>query len=179
MSNKENDAIHKIIFAGTVGAGKTQAVRTLSDKEVLTTEEHASDATKNFKPTTTVAMDYGIIQLDTGEKVHLYGTPGQQRFDFMWDILSENAGGVVLLVNATSPNPSQDLHDYLQNFLPLAKDSKFIVGITHAETMPQALPQQLTGELQRQGIQADVLAVDARDKAEMRHLVNTLLAKIA
>ncbi len=84
MSITTNDT-YKIIFAGPVGAGKTQAIRSLSDKEVVTTEELASDDVKMMKKTTTVAMDYGIMKLPTGEQVRLYGTPGQKRFDFMWE----------------------------------------------------------------------------------------------
>ena len=84
---------YKIIIAGPVGAGKTEAIRVLSDKGVVSTEEAASDDVKKMKKTTTVAMDYGIMKLDSNEQVRLYGTPGQKRFDFMWDILSENALG--------------------------------------------------------------------------------------
>ena len=52
--------------------------------------------TINRKRTTTVALDYGLMKLDAGERIHLYGTPGQERFDFMWDILTKGGLGVVL-----------------------------------------------------------------------------------
>lgn len=167
--------IYKIIFAGPVGAGKTQAIRSLSDKEVVTTEEVASDDTKNLKKTTTVAMDYGIMKLATGEQVRLYGTPGQKRFDFMWEILSENALGLVLLLNATYPDPVQDLRDYMASFLPLIRNSAIVVGVTHAEDMPWDLHQRLSDELLSQGIPASVIAVDARDKEQMVQLVSILV----
>lgn len=80
---------HKIIFTGPVGAGKTTAITSISDVPTLRTDEIASDMTKNRKSETTVAMDYGILNLGNGERVHLYGTPGQERFNFMWDILTE------------------------------------------------------------------------------------------
>ncbi len=86
-------AQHKIIFAGPVGAGKTTAIKSLSDIPVMTTDEDATDMTTNRKPQTTVAMDYGLLKLEGGERVHLYGTPGQERFDFMWDILTEGGLG--------------------------------------------------------------------------------------
>ena len=88
--------IYKLIVAGPVGAGKTEAIRSLSDKDVLTTEEMASDDVRFIKRTTTVAMDYGVMKLDSGETVRIYGTPGQRRFDFMGEILSENARGLIL-----------------------------------------------------------------------------------
>ena len=77
---------NKIIFTGPVGVGKTTAIAALSDDPPIQTDASASDMTAVRKGYTTVAMDYGLIQLDENTKVHLYGTPGQERFDFMWDI---------------------------------------------------------------------------------------------
>ena len=169
---------YKIIFAGSVGAGKTEAIRSLSDKEVVTTEEIASDDIKNMKATTTVAMDYGLMKLETGEQVRLYGTPGQKRFDFMWEILSENALGLVLLVDAQSLNPVQDMLDYLEGFRALVDKSAMIVGITHAENMPWDLHQTLSDTLIQRGIPANIIPVDARDKSQMAQLVSMLIYAI-
>lgn len=177
MSITTNDT-YKIIFAGPVGAGKTQAIRSLSDKEVVTTEELASDDVKMMKKTTTVAMDYGIMKLPTGEQVRLYGTPGQKRFDFMWEILSENALGLILLINATNPDPVQDMKDYMESFLPLIRSSAMIVGVTHAENMPWDLHQRLTDELVKMNIPANVIVVDAREKEQMSQLVSVLIYSI-
>ena len=69
---------HKIIFTGPVGAGKTTAIASISDVPPIRTDESASDMTKNRKNTTTVAMDYGVMNLDGIERIHLYGTPGQE-----------------------------------------------------------------------------------------------------
>ncbi len=178
MINDFGNDIYKIILAGPVGAGKTEAIRSLSDKEVVTTEEVASDDTKLLKKTTTVAMDYGIMKLPTGEQVRLYGTPGQKRFDFMWEILSENALGLVLLLNATYPDPVQDLKEYMESFLPLINSSAMVVGVTHAEDMPWDLHERLSDEMMRQGVRANVMTVDARDKEQMAQLVSVLIYAI-
>lgn len=177
MSMSQTD-IYKIIFAGPVGAGKTQAIRSLSDKEVVTTEENASDDVKLMKKTTTVAMDYGLMKLPTGEQVRLYGTPGQKRFDFMWEILSKNALGLILLINAENPDPVQDMKDYMESFLPLIHSSAMIVGITHAENMPWDLHQNLSDELIKMNIPANVMSVDARDKEQMAQLISVLIYAI-
>lgn len=178
MTDYTSKDTYKIIIAGPVGAGKTEAIRSLSDKEVVTTEEIASDDTKNLKKTTTVAMDYGIMKLDTGEQVRLYGTPGQKRFDFMWEILSENALGLVLLLNATYEDPVQDLKDYMESFLPLITNSAMVIGVTHAENMPWDLHQRLSDVLMAQGIAANVMTVDARDKEQMAQLIQVLIYAI-
>jgi len=86
---------NKIIFAGPVGVGKTSAITAVSDIPPAATEAMATDETMAIKSNTTVAMDYGILNLDNGEKVHLYGTPGQERFSFMWDILTQGGIGLV------------------------------------------------------------------------------------
>ena len=66
-------SIYKIVFAGPVGAGKTQAVKALSDIEVVSTEASASDEVKNLKARTTVAMDYGVMNLASGDRVRPSG----------------------------------------------------------------------------------------------------------
>ena len=73
----------KIVFSGPVGAGKTTAITSLSDIPPVTTDESASDMTQKRKANTTVAMDYGLMKLDGGERLHLYGTPGQERFELL------------------------------------------------------------------------------------------------
>ncbi|MEI2574272.1 ATP/GTP-binding protein, partial [Pseudomonas aeruginosa] len=77
---------NKIIFTGPVGVGKTTAIAAISDEALAQTDASASDMTLDRKRNTTVAMDYGAISLDEDTKVHLYGTPGQERFNFMWEI---------------------------------------------------------------------------------------------
>ena len=160
--NEVREQTYKLIIAGPVGAGKTAAIQVLSDKGVVTTDEVASDDTKLIKKTTTVAMDYGVMILDSGEQVRLYGTPGQRRFDFMWEILSEN-----------------DLDYYLDAFSPLIKSSALVVGVTHAENMPWDLHETLSKRLMERGVGANVMIVDARDREQMRRMVRSLIYMIA
>ncbi len=181
MSITEEITAHsyKIIIAGPVGVGKTEAIRSLSDNGIVTTEEVASDETKLMKKTTTVAMDYGVMKLESGERVRLYGTPGQRRFDFMWEILSENALGLVLLLNAEEDDPVADLHYYLDSFMPLIDSSALVVGVTHAENIPWDLHDRLTQALLERGVAANVSIVDAREREQMRMLVRSLIYMIA
>ena len=96
---------HVILFTGPMGAGKTTAIQSLSDVPVVHTEADNTERHIADKPTTTVALDYGEITLGADEKVRLYGTPGQRRFDFMWAILRERARGMVLLINNDATDP--------------------------------------------------------------------------
>ena len=120
---------YKLVFAGPVGAGKTTAIQSLSDIEVVRTEASATDDVKQLKQTTTVAMDYGLMKLASGDQVRLYGTPGQKRFDFMWDILTENALGLVVLVSARADDPVAELDVYLKAFRGLIDRTALVVGM--------------------------------------------------
>jgi len=79
--------IFKIAVTGNVGAGKTTFIRTISEIEVVDTDRRATDETGDLKANTTVAFDFGRITLNPEQLLYLYGTPGQSRFDFMWDIV--------------------------------------------------------------------------------------------
>ena len=170
---------YKLVFAGPVGAGKTTAIQSLSDIEVVTTEASISDGGRSIKPTTTVAMDYGLMKLGSGDQVRLYGTPGQKRFDFMWDILSENALGLVMLVRADAPDPARDLREYVEAFRPVIDRTGLVVGITHGEKAGPQVRQNISRELLRIGLPPTVMDIDARDRAQMTALVRTLIHNIS
>ncbi|MGB7518243.1 MAG: hypothetical protein WA896_01270 [Spirulinaceae cyanobacterium] len=79
--------IMRLVVTGPVGAGKSSFIRSVSEIEVVDTDRKATDETTNLKPQTTVAFDFGRLQFGLDMALHHYGTPGQVRFNFMWDIL--------------------------------------------------------------------------------------------
>ena len=170
---------YKIVFAGPVGAGKTTAIQSLSDIEVVSTEASASeDNVRTLKSNTTVAMDYGLMRLDSGDQVRLYGTPGQKRFDFMWDILSENALGLVLLVRANAPDPISDVLMYVEDCRGLIDKTALVVGVTHYEEGGIHVRRAVSRELLRMGLPPTALDTDARSRAHMATLVKMLIYSI-
>lgn len=170
--------IYKLLFAGPVGAGKSTAVQTLSDIEVVSTEAKASDGVRLLKQTTTVAMDYGLMKLANGDQVRLYGTPGQKRFDFMWDILAENALGLVLLLNGHAADPVADLRTYVAGFRDFIDKTSLVVGITHTDAGGGQTRQQVARELLALGLPPAVMDADARSRAHMAVLVRALIYDI-
>jgi small GTP-binding protein len=92
-----------MVITGAVNSGKTQFIRTISEIEVVSTERRTTDDTRLVKRETTVAMDFGRISVAEDLVLHMFGTPGQQRFDFMWEILSEGMLGLVVLVDSARP----------------------------------------------------------------------------
>jgi small GTP-binding protein len=98
-------ASFKVVVTGPFNSGKTQFIKTISDIPIVSTEKKITTEDRGIKAETTVAMDYGRTQLD-GDTLYLYGTPGQVRFDFMWEILSEEMDAYILLVDST------DMHSF-------------------------------------------------------------------
>lgn len=172
---------HKIIFAGPVGSGKTTSISSVSDIMVVGTEAKASDEVVQRKSNTTVAMDYGILNLEGGGKVHLYGTPGQDRFDFMWEILSEGAMGFVILIDSARPDPLGDLGHFLNAFRKsIAKCSNAVViGVTRTELNPRAdLLDRFHECISAVKLNIPVFEIDGRERKDVKLLLLSLLALI-
>ncbi len=90
---------YKIVVTGPFNVGKTEFIRTISDIPIVSTERRITDHLRAAKEETTVAMDYGQVRLGN-DVFHLYGTPGQPRFDFMWDILAKEMDAFLVLVDS-------------------------------------------------------------------------------
>ncbi len=166
---------HKIIVTGPVGAGKTTAIGSVSDVPLLSTEKSATDMTKDMKPNTTVALDYGTFNLSEKERVHLYGTPGQERFDFMWDILTEGGIGLLLLLNNSRPDPFHDMRFFLNAFENFIKGSQVVIGITCTDECNRPTVSDYHAQVEKLGYNIPIFEVDARVKADVSLLIETLL----
>lgn len=94
--------LYKLVVTGPFNAGKTTFVNTLSQFEAVNTDRATSHKREAaLKPSTTVAMDYGRVKLNGSANVHLFGTPGQERFEFMCDLLADGMHGFIFLVDST------------------------------------------------------------------------------
>src|SRR5574338_1337228 len=94
----------KMVVTGPFSAGKTEFIQSVSEIDVVSTERRVSTKEERaVKQNTTVAMDFGRITVDEDLVLYLFGTPGQKRFDFMWEILSEGMLGFIVMVDSTRP----------------------------------------------------------------------------
>ncbi len=166
---------YKIIFTGPVGAGKTTAIGSISDITPIKTDTKASDMTQNKKKQTTVAMDYGVLKLEGGEQIHLYGTPGQERFDFMWDILTTGGIGLVLLIDNTQDNPIKDLKFFLDAFSGFISQTNVVIGVTRMDLVKKPTIEEYRVELKAMSLNPALFEVDARQKSDISLLVQALL----
>jgi small GTP-binding protein len=106
----------KIVVTGPFSAGKTEFIRSVSEIDVVSTERKISSEAEKVKETTTVAMDFGRITVDQDLVLYLFGTPGQRRFDFMWEILSEGMLGFIVMVDSTRPETFREARSILETF---------------------------------------------------------------
>ncbi len=106
----------KMVVTGPFNAGKTQFIKTVSEIDVVSTERSISSEAERVKETTTVAMDFGRITVDDDLVLYLFGTPGQKRFDFMWEILSEGMLGFIVVVDSARPETFREARGILHTF---------------------------------------------------------------
>jgi len=169
---------YKVIITGPVGSGKSTAVNSISGNDKMLTDAVVSEsdqATRLRKKTTTVAMDYTVVPMKNDDIIHLYGTPGQERFDFMWDVLAQGSQGLVLLLDNSRNNPFRDLKYYTNAFEKLIRKVPFVVGITRTDVNNNPPPKVYQQWLKDLGIQARVVPVDARERTQVVTLLEHLI----
>lgn len=119
----------KMVITGPFSAGKTQFIRSISEIDVVSTEHKLSGAAERaVKETTTIAMDFGRITVDEDLVLYLFGTPGQKRFDFMWEILSEGMLGFIVMVDSTRPETFREARSILETFRAYAPTPYVVVA---------------------------------------------------
>lgn len=118
----------KMVVTGPFSSGKTEFIRSVSEIDVVSTERKITAEAEKIKGTTTVAMDFGRITVDNDLVLYLFGTPGQKRFDFMWEILSEGMLGFVVMVDSTRPETFREARSILETFRAYAP-TPYIVAV--------------------------------------------------
>ena len=108
-------ATYKIVITGPFNSGKTEFVKSASDIPVVETEKNITTEDRGIKATTTVAMDFGRVMMD-GDTLHLFGTPGQTRFMFMWEILAKEMNGFIVLVDSTDKPSFPEAAELIEQF---------------------------------------------------------------
>lgn len=166
----------KVVVTGPFNAGKTTFIKAVSEITVLSTERQISDTSGEGSGETTVAMDFGRITVSDDVVLYLFGTPGQERFSFMWETLSEGMLGFVVLVDATEDDSIADAKSMIDFFTQMS-DVPFLVAANKVPADDTETLRSVRGAL---GLPDTIklLPVDARDKESVKSVLLGLLYEI-
>ncbi len=166
----------KVVVTGPFNAGKTTFIKSVSEITVLSTERQVSDVSGEGGGETTVAMDFGRITISDDVVLYLFGTPGQERFSFMWETLSEGMLGFVLMVDVTSKDSVADAASMIEFFTGMS-DVPFVVAANKVDPNDSLM---LSATRTTLGLADDVplLPCNARDKESVKAVLLGLLYRI-
>jgi signal recognition particle receptor subunit beta len=166
----------KIVVTGPFAAGKTTLIETISEVAVVGTERDVTDHARSLKRRTTVAMDFGRITFTDDLALFLFGTPGQRRFEMMWEILSEGMLGFITLVNARDRRSLDEAVHILATFRRYA-DVPYVIGVTHVDVVDDPPDRILEDTRARLEVPDDVpvVACDVRRREDVKGLMLHIL----
>ena len=166
----------KVVITGPFNAGKTSLIKAVSEITVLSTERQVSDASNDGDGETTVAMDFGRITVSDDVVLYLFGTPGQARFSFMWETLSEGMLGFVLLVDALDPSTFEDARGMITFFTGMS-DVPFVVAANKVAADDTEVLRRVREDLNLPQ-SVPLIAVDARVRDSVKSVLLGLLYEI-
>lgn len=166
----------KMVVTGPFSAGKTAFIRSVSEIDVVSTERRITSSAERVKETTTVAMDFGRITVGQDLVLYLFGTPGQRRFDFMWEILSEGMLGFIVLVDSTKPETFREAKRILETFESYAS-TPYVVAANKQDAEDAWEPDDLRIIL-RLKPEVKVLPCVSLDKESVKNVLLELLYSV-
>ncbi len=166
----------KIVVTGPFNSGKTELIRSVSEIDVVSTEKRVTSEREMVKESTTVAMDFGRITVDDDLVLFLFGTPGQKRFDFMWEILSEGMLGFIVMIDSTRPETFKEARSILETFRAYAPTPYLVTA--NKQDLPDAWDIEDIRLALRLDPNIKILPCTAKKKSSVKTVLLELLYSI-
>ena len=167
----------KVVITGAYAAGKTNFIRSISDIDPVTTEYEVTGAEERaLKKETTVALDFGKIAVSDEVVLFLFGTPGQERFDFMWDVLTEGCMGYIVMVDSCRPAHLLETQRLMAHFAAITP-APFVVAAKKQDD-PAALPLSYIRKRLQLPLEIPVLPCIATDRESVKSILMALIMHI-
>lgn len=168
----------RIVLFGPMGIGKSTAIRALCGELAVDCDVDNLDQTRSAKATTTVGADYGVIELDDGQQLHIYGSPGQERFTFVREWLMGLAIGAIILVDANDPVATEECIALIREMEALPTQPTTMVVIARPATNDQ-IQRFSVAVADATGWAVPTMAADVRDKQQMLNVLSVLFSMLS
>ncbi|WP_254785166.1 ATP/GTP-binding protein [Collimonas sp. OK412] len=159
-------SILRIVLLGPMGIGKTTAIRSLCGDLMVDCDVPNMDPASSAKASTTVGADFGVVELDGGEQLHIYGSPGQDRFDFMRGWLLSMAIGVIVMIDANDADAIHTAKQYLRTVFSVSETMPCMLLLARPVSIEDSnrFASELTSAL---GMAVPMMTADVREKSQM------------
>jgi len=163
--------VFRIIVTGSFNSGKTEFIKQISEIEPITTDKPVTEhELKEIKALTTVALDFGRLTVDEDIVIHIYATPGQERFDFIYPLLLKNALAVIILGDITDEKSIKDVVKYYRKFHSL-KRLPTVVALTKIDQKNKVPDKKIDEYLSSLPKDVPVYRINATNKEDVKRTV--------
>ncbi|OSS42754.1 hypothetical protein DESAMIL20_374 [Desulfurella amilsii] len=171
-------AIYKIIVTGSFNSGKTEFIKCVSEIDPITTDKPVTESgLKEIKNFTTVAIDFGIITIDKDIIIHIYATPGQQRFKFIYDILEKNALAIIVLGDITSEESVSNMYKYYREFMKI-KRLPAVFALTKKDLPNSIEDETIKSLLSNKPQEIPLIKISNKNKEEVKQAILLALEQL-
>lgn len=161
-------AVFKIIVTGSFNAGKTEFIKQVSEIDPITTDRPVTEKEmRDIKALTTVAMDFGRLTIDKELVLHIYATPGQKRFGFIYPILIKNALALIILGDITDSESIKSINGYYKEFYRL-KRLPTVIALTKTDKAEKLSDSTINALLNDIPDYVPIVKINATNKEDVK-----------